>query len=148
MGVRTRTKSYQFHAEVEWTGERMGLLHAAEKASLDVATPPEFKGHPGVWSPEDLFVESVNACLMLTFLNLAERRQLRLRSYESNAIGTLEFEDGSLRFTHIDVFPVITTEEEEDGGAVTDTLRHAEELCLISRSITSEVIVSPTIRRW
>jgi len=36
--------------------------------------PPEFKGEPGNWSPEELLVGSLNTCIMLTFLTLAQAR--------------------------------------------------------------------------
>ncbi|MGH7545745.1 MAG: hypothetical protein ACREKI_06135 [Gemmatimonadota bacterium] len=41
---------------MRWTGERKGVISAEGKPELGVATPPEFKGHEGIGSPEDLYV--------------------------------------------------------------------------------------------
>src|SRR5687768_10816971 len=102
-----RPKSYTYHTRVEWAGARAGQLHAEGKPSFRVASPPEFKGEAGVWSPEDLFVASVNICTMATFLSFAERAKLALSSYSSTAEGTLELVDGGFRFTRIVVKPVL-----------------------------------------
>jgi organic hydroperoxide reductase OsmC/OhrA len=51
---------YYYTTEVEWTGERHGDLSAPVLPKLKVDAPPEFKGHEGVWTPEHLFVASVN----------------------------------------------------------------------------------------
>ena len=47
------------------------MLSAAGRLNIVVGSPPEFKGQPDVWAPEELLVGSVNTCLMLTFLALA-----------------------------------------------------------------------------
>ena len=54
---------YFYSTEVEWTGDRHGDLRAPVLPNLHVDAPPEFKGHDGVWTPEHLFVASVNSCL-------------------------------------------------------------------------------------
>jgi len=83
--VTIRAKSYRYATSVRWTGEKKGALTAAGKPSVEVGTPPEFKGHEGIWSPEDLFVASVNVCLMSTFLAFAGRAGIAFDKYESEA---------------------------------------------------------------
>jgi len=56
-----RPKSYKYATSVLWTGEKKGALTVAGKPPVEVATPPEFKGHEGIWSPEDLYVAAVNS---------------------------------------------------------------------------------------
>ena len=53
-----------------WSSARRGMLSAAGKADIIVGSPPEFKGEPGNWSPEELLVGYT--CIMLTFLTLAQ----------------------------------------------------------------------------
>ena len=77
-----RSKVYTYHTEVKWTEQRKGVISCAGKLDIQVATPPEFKGHDGIWSPEDLFVASANICLMTTFLAVAERAGLAFTAYE------------------------------------------------------------------
>ena len=48
-------KSFRFPCVVTWLDGRLVRAGISGKPSLEVATPPEFKGtHPDVWSPEDL----------------------------------------------------------------------------------------------
>jgi organic hydroperoxide reductase OsmC/OhrA len=72
--VTIRAKSYRYSTSVRWTGEKKGALTAAGKPPVEVGTPPEFKGHEGIWSPEDLYVASVNVCILSTFLALPGAR--------------------------------------------------------------------------
>src|SRR4030043_1334372 len=96
-----RPKSYKYMTSVLWTGEKKGALTVAGKPPVEVATPPEFKGHEGIWSPEDLYVAAVNSCIMTTFLAFAGRAGLAFEGYESEAEGLLEFVDERLVFTKI-----------------------------------------------
>jgi organic hydroperoxide reductase OsmC/OhrA len=83
----------------------MGMLSSTGKPDIQVSTPPEFKGHEGIWSPEDLFVASVNVCVMSTFLALAERAGLAFMSYESDAEGRVELAEGKLQVTSVTLIP-------------------------------------------
>ena len=51
-----KPKVFKYQNELEWKGERKGFLSEEGKPGFMVATPPEFRGHPNIWSPEDLFV--------------------------------------------------------------------------------------------
>jgi organic hydroperoxide reductase OsmC/OhrA len=90
-----------YKTEIEWTGERHGELTAQALPKLDVDAPPEFKGHDGVWTPEHLFVASVNSCFMTTFLAIAENSKLEVVKFHAEAEGTLENVEGQgLMITH------------------------------------------------
>ena len=73
------------------------MLRSEGKPALVVNAPPEFKGEPGFWTPEDLFVASVEVCLMLTFVGIAEKRGVSFVSYTSTAEGLLEWVEESYR---------------------------------------------------
>lgn len=139
-----RARSYRYSVSVRWTGERKGALAAAGKPPVEVATPPEFKGHEGIWSPEDLYVASVNVCIMSTFLAFAERAGLAFDKYESEAEGLLEFVDDRLLFTKIVVRPRIALRSAEDRAKADEILQKAERNCLVSNSIRTEVTLEPT----
>lgn len=139
-----RPKSYRYTTSVRWTGEKKGMMDVAGKPSVEVATPPEFKGHEGIWSPEDLFVASVNSCIMTTFLAFADRAGLGYEKFESEAEGLLEFVDGKFLFTKIVVRPRVALRSGEDKGKAKEILHKAERNCLVSNSIRTEVILEPT----
>src|SRR2546422_11236539 len=85
---------YFYRTEVEWTGERRGNLRAPVLPNMQVDAPPEFKGHDGVWTPEHLFVASVNSCFMTTFLAIAANSKLEFVSFSAEAKGKLEKLEG------------------------------------------------------
>jgi len=140
-----RSKLYLYSTTVKWTEHRKGILSCEGKPDLEVATPPEFKGHEGIWSPEDLFVASANICLMTTFLAVAERAGLGFTSYESTAEGRLEIFDGKFQFTTITIKPVITLESDSDAVKARELIEKAEANCLISNSMKAQVTLEPVI---
>jgi len=142
--VNIRTKSYKYVTSVRWTGEKRGMMTVAGKPPVEVATPPEFKGHDGIWSPEDLYVASVKSCIMTTFLAFAGRAGIAFEEYESEAEGVLEFVDGKFLFTRITVRPRIVLRPGEDRAKAEEILRKVEADCLISNSIRTEVTIEPT----
>ncbi|MFI5223408.1 MAG: OsmC family protein [Nitrospirales bacterium] len=144
--MESRPKSYTYHTAVKWTEQRKGVISCVGKPDVQVATPPEFKGHEDIWSPEDLFVASANICLMTTFLAVAERAGLTFTSYESVAEGKLELVDGKFQFTTITLKPTITLSANADAAKARELIEKAETNCLISNSMKARVTLEPTIR--
>lgn len=144
--MESKPKVYLYHTVVRWTEQRKGVISCAGKPDVEVATPPEFKGHDGIWSPEDLFVASANICLMTTFLAVAGRAGLAFTSYDSSAEGTLELVDGRFQFTAITLKPVITLPPGGDAAKAKELIEKAEANCLISNSMKAHVTLVPTIR--
>jgi len=143
--MEVRSKVHTYHTAVKWTEQRKGVISCAGKPDIQVATPPEFKGHEGIWSPEDLFVSSVNICVMSTFLAVAERAGLAFTSYESVAEGRLELVDGKFQFTAIALKPTITLSANADVAKAKELIQKAEANCLISNSIKAKVSLEPII---
>lgn len=143
--MEVRGKVYTYHTSVKWTEQRKGVISCAGKPDIQVATPPEFKGHEGIWSPEDLFVASANICVMTTFLAVAERAGLAFRSYESSAEGRLELVDGKFQFTEIILKPVITLPPGGDAAKAKELIEKAEANCLISNSMKARVHLNASI---
>jgi peroxiredoxin-like protein len=138
-------KVFIYKNSVEWEKERKGIVSSDNKPSFMVATPPEFKGHPGIWSPEDLFVASVNSCIMTTFLHYAERNKLEFLSYKSEAEAILEIIDNKFMFSEIKVRPLIVIKNSSDINKAKELIELSEKNCLISNSIRSKVSVIPEI---
>lgn len=144
--MESRPKSYIYHTAVKWTEQRKGVISCVGKPDVQVATPPEFKGHEDIWSPEDLFVASANICLMTTFLAVAERAGLTFTSYESVAEGKLELVDGKFQFTTITLKPTITLSANADAAKARELIEKAETNCLISNSMKANVSLEAIIR--
>ena len=68
-------------------GGNKGEITSEGKPSIEIALPEELGGPSGIWSPDELFVTSVEACAMLTFFWLIEGKNIEIISYESTAEG-------------------------------------------------------------
>jgi len=143
--MESKPKVYLYHTAVKWTEQRKGVISCSGKPDVQIATPPEFKGHDGIWSPEDLFVASANICLMTTFLSVAERAGLAFISYESEAEGKLELVDGKFQFTAITLKPVIALPPGGDAAKTKELIEKAEANCLISNSMKARAQLDATI---
>ena len=131
---------------IEWAGENKGLLSVVGLPSLQVATPPEFGGQEGYWSPEHYFVAAVNACVMTTFLAIARLSKLEYGSYQAQATGKLEKPGGEgYRITEIIIRPTLVITHNRDLERAARLLEKAEKQCLISNSIKAAVRLEPQI---
>src|ERR1700730_665769 len=101
-------KSFRYKAKTTWSSARRGTLTAAGRPNIVVGSPPEFKGEGDVWTPEELLVGSLNTCMMLTFLSLAQARGLTPVGYQSEAQGLLENVGGTYHIIEITVRARVT----------------------------------------
>jgi organic hydroperoxide reductase OsmC/OhrA len=136
-------KTFHYQTELKWVGHRAGMIGSYGKPEFRVASPPEFQGEAGVWTPEDLFVASVEACTMTTFIAFAERKKLPIVSYASYAEGVLENIRGNYQFTKIILKPTIVIAKDEDRESAETTLHQAHSACFIANSVLSEVFLEP-----
>jgi len=137
---------YFYSTEVEWTGDRRGDLRAPVMPSIHVDAPPEFKGHEGSWTPEHLFVASVNSCFMTTFLAVAENSKLDFVSFKADARGKLEKLDGQgFMMTEITLRPKLVIANSRDAERASRILEKAERNCLISNSVKAEIRLEPEV---
>jgi peroxiredoxin-like protein len=142
---KVRHKAFTYRTSTSWTGGSSGVLSADGKPTLKISNPPEFRGESGVWTPEDMFVASVEVCHMATFLSFAAKKEVTIISYKSHANGVLEFAEGDYKFTRIVIFPTIVVSSQVAEQEVHALLKEAQKHCLVANSIASIVEVSPTI---
>ncbi|MFW5811849.1 MAG: OsmC family protein [Alkalispirochaetaceae bacterium] len=136
---------YTYTAQVSWIGEKKGVTVADALPQIDVATPPEFGGHQGRWSPEHLLVSSLGSCIMTTFLAIAEASKFEFTSYESKVTGTIERIEKSYEFTHLEVTVHLGVSEESAVQKGERLLQKAEENCFISNSLKAKVELLPEV---
>ena len=143
---KIKTKQFLYRNLIKWKSEKRGLLSAPGRPDLEIAAPVEFKGHEGIWTPEDLFVASVNSCIMTTFLHYAQRDNFNFLRYESQAEGVLELAEGRLIFSVIEVRPVIFIKRDLDIQKAKALIELSEKNCLISNSMKCEIKVLPEVK--
>jgi organic hydroperoxide reductase OsmC/OhrA len=136
-------KSFQYKAKTTWSSARRGMLSAAGKPSIVVGSPPEFKGEPDIWAPEELLVGSLNTCMMLTFLTLAQAQGLTPVGYESEAEGLLENVEGKFRITEVTVRPRVALKGEAEFEPARKAMESVEAHCFIANSISARVTLTP-----
>jgi organic hydroperoxide reductase OsmC/OhrA len=119
------------------------MLSAAGKPNIVVGSPPEFKGEPDVWAPEELLVGSLNTCMMLTFLTLAQRQGLTPIGYESAAEGLLDNVEGEYHITEVTVRPRVTLKSETELELARKSMESVEAHCFIANSINARITLTP-----
>lgn len=139
--------THYYETEVGWMGQRRGYLRSsADLPVLEVASPPEFNGHEHTWTPEHLFVASLNSCYMATFIAMAEASKLDIVSFTSSAVGKLEKVEGKgFRLTEIVLKPTLVIKFDYDAERAQRILEKAETNCFISNSILTEVKLETSI---
>jgi peroxiredoxin-like protein len=142
------SEEHHYDVTIEWDGGRTGTMHSQKLESrIRVATPPEFPGGvEGIWSPEHLFVAAVSSCLMTSFTAVADLSAFDYLSLTIDASGTMSKVDGKYVMSRITLLPVLTIPDSKYEKKAFRLLEKAEEICLISRSIKSEIVFEPEVR--
>ena len=136
-----------YDVDLKWKEGRIGELNSYKlKNSIEVATPPEFPGGiEGIWSPEHLFIASVSSCFMTTFTAIAEYSKLKYEELTVPATGTMSNESGKFAMTEIILRPKLSIMDEDQKDKALRILHKAEENCLITRSIKTEIKLEPEV---
>ncbi|HYT55743.1 MAG TPA: OsmC family protein [Verrucomicrobiae bacterium] len=139
-------KVFYYETEIDWTKEKEGQIKGPTLPAVNVGAPPEFKGRQGQWTPEHLFVASLNTCFMLTLLAIAENSKLPLVSFCSAAKGKLEKVPGAgYQITEVIIKPRVVIASVEDLERIPRVLEKAKENCFVSNSIKSAIKIEPEI---
>ena len=138
---------YTYEVNLKWTVNRKGTLSSPNlPQQIEVATPPDFpKGMEGIWTPEHLFLASVNGCLMTTFFAIAENSKLEFIRYESNAVCNIALIEGKLAITEIILKPKVTIPHTQKQDRAIHILEMSKRECLISNAIKATILLEPEI---
>jgi organic hydroperoxide reductase OsmC/OhrA len=115
--------------------------------SLPTATPPEFDGPGGLWSPETLMVAAVADCFLLTFRGIARASRMSWVSVSVTCEGTLERPDRVTQFTRFDLRATVVLPPETGEPQARRILGRAEETCLITQSLKAETHLHITVEQ-
>ena len=113
--------------------------------SLTSAPPVEFDGDGTDWSPETLFVAAVADCYALSLKAVARASRLEWKALHCEAVGTLDKVDKVNRFTHIALQVELIVGADTDESRAERVLHKAEEVCLVTNSLSSEVTLDVTV---
>jgi len=141
-------EAHDYHVKVRATGPRGGVLEAPldDLPELQVSSPPEFDGPGHIWSPEHLLVAAVASCLMTTFHSIAVRSGVDVLEYTDHSSGHLQRAgNGLYSIDTIVLRPEVLVSAESNVDRALRLLEKAETVCLIGRSIKSEVVLEPSV---
>lgn len=144
----TTADQHTYDLTITWNEGRIGTMSSNKlNDSIKVATPPEFPGGvDGVWSPEHLFVASVSSCFMTSFTAVAGYSKLDFSDLQIESIGTMSKVDGKFVMSKILLKPFLTIGDESKEKKAYRLLEKAEEICLITRSIKTEVVCESKVK--
>ncbi len=140
-------EQHHYPVDVTWESGKEGRASSSDGLpAITVASPPEFGGPGGLWSPEHLFVGALASCYMTTYLAIAERSRLEVAGLAVPAEGRLvQGEDRRFSIDRVVLRPVIRIRVEADREKAERIAHKSEEVCLITRSVRSEVVLEATI---
>jgi organic hydroperoxide reductase OsmC/OhrA len=134
-----RQKSYLFKNTVFKEGDESAKTVFSGPGELEVGPAPEFEGNPETLNPEEMFVASINNCLMTTFFYFVRKLNVEISSYYSEAQALLEKQKDGFRFTDVEVRAEVTLKQEELAEKVSELGDLVEKYCLVSRSVVCPV---------
>jgi organic hydroperoxide reductase OsmC/OhrA len=130
---------WHYRTGTVWTGGTQGRLEAGGKPALQVGTPPEFGGQPGVWTPEDLLAASVGSCLLASLLFFVQRAGVTMEACRCDSTALMEKGPQGLVITRVTVDCSVTLADAQQEEALRRACSRAEASCPVSRSLACPV---------
>ena len=106
---------------------------------IQSAAPAEFDGPGDQWSPETLLLAAVADCFVLSFRAVAAASRFEWLSLNCTTEGTLDRVEKVTRFTEITNRVTLKLTAGASESQAERLLQKAEQVCLISNSLTAEV---------
>jgi peroxiredoxin-like protein len=143
----TSDDRHEYQVKLSRTGNRVSEMTAPGiQEKIVVATPPQFPGgKDGIWSPEHLFTASIGSCFFTSFEAIAEYSKFEFVDLQVDSSGVLDKVDGKFVMNSVLIKPVLTVRNQAAVKKGMRLLEKAEQICLITRSVKSEVHLDPEI---
>lgn len=132
-------RTYIFKNSMYQNDEDLAKMVFGGTKEMEIGPAPEFGGKAGILSAEDMFVGSVNSCIMNTFFFFVRRNNLEVLSYHSDVEGRVEKGTEGLRFTKVEVKAKVKIKEPDLVEKIKEMGNLAEKYCLVSRSLACPV---------
>ena len=149
-------RGHTYLARVEWSGSTGAGYRAYPRAhtawtppaseGFDLSSDPHFRGDPDLPNPEQLLVLAASSCQLLSFLAVAARGGVDVVGYEDDARGEMPDDLVPQRITRIVLRPVVVVADGTEVATVERMLHQAHDECYIANSLTTQVLVEPTVR--
>ncbi len=140
-------QDYPHHYVVKASGEPQSniLIESEGLDSLVTAPPAQFGGPGNLWSPEELLSAAVADCFILTFKAIARASKLDWQSLNCEVDGILDRPEKNSLFTEFRLNVELTVPAGTDEAKALRLLEKAEQGCLITNSLKSEISLQAKI---
>ncbi len=128
-----------FPVKLVWTGGKSGNLTVDGKVAIKTGVPSGGPEEARFHSPEDLFVASAAMCYMNGFVEFTRKMRIEFKSFECDAIGTLEEVGRSLEVTKIEMTAKVGIGSEDNRRKIERALELAAKYCFIGNSMKCPV---------
>ena len=141
-------QAYPHHYLASAAGGNTGIVVGSGKGlpDLDTQSPPEFGGPEGIWSPETMLTAAVANCFILTFRAIASASKFEWNSLECDVEGVLDRVERATIFTQFNIKAVLHVPADTRETLAERFLEKAEQICLITASLKSEISLTTEIR--
>ena len=124
-----------FPVKLVWTGGKSGNLTVEGKVAIKTGVPSGGPEDVMFHSPEDLFVASVVMCYMNGFVEFTRKMRIDFKSFECDAVGTLEKVRKSFEVTKIDMKARVVIGSEDIRKKIERALELAAKYCYVGNSM-------------
>ena len=152
-------REHHYRISVDWTGNkgqgtagytaysRDHLIRVSGKPDIPATSDTAFRGSPGRYYPEELFVAALSSCHMLWYLHLCAVNDIVVTDYQDETVGAMiETEDGSGYFQEVTLFPIVTITDAARIPRAMELHRDAAKKCYIANSCNFPVRHEPKCR--
>jgi peroxiredoxin-like protein len=147
LAVTMVMQPFPHHYDIQLTAgpEGHAVLFTDGAPELSAASPREYGGPGDAWSPEHLLLAAVQSCFLFTLRAVAKASKVDVVRVSSVASGTVDRQDGIVRFTEIVLRPTVTVQSGTSREHAMRIIEKSEQRCLVSASLTTPVRLEPRI---
>ena len=146
---------HHYHATCHWAGDTAMGYESFDRAHTSSAPPastelmlsadPAFLGHPQMLNPEQLLLVSASSCQLLSFLAIAARARVQVLEYDDHAEAEMPEDNKPMRLTKLILRPRIVVGPGVKEERILKLTEMAHKQCYISNSLSTEILVEPTV---
>ncbi len=146
---------HRYHARTTWSGSTGAgydvydrshtALAPPADATLTLASDPAFRGDPTLLNPEQLLLLAASSCQLLSFLAVAARARVDVRSYEDEAEAEMPEADRPVRVTAITLRPRVVVGPGTTAERVEHLLGVAHRECFIANSLRTHIAIEASV---
>lgn len=114
-------------------------IRSEGRPQIPADAPPEFGGRAGTWCPAQLLLGALESCTMLTFMKLADKKGLPVKSYKISGSCNARMEGGKVEIENIDLLIEVSLPNEGFKDLAGECFDAAEAGCPIRKALSCTV---------